>query len=112
MSRQPLDQPISARQSAALSGRTHYYGADCPLHGHVMRYVCNGMCMKCQREAKQAHRVESGEQTYPSAYHSGRHARSKRREKLPPAILSDKDVWWWLAGWNDRDLEMTRRLAA
>lgn len=112
MNRQPLEQPISSRQSAALAGRTHYYGADCPEHGHVMRYVCNGMCIKCQREATKAHRVESGEQAYPSSYHQGRHAKSKRRDKQPPAILSEEDVWWWLAGWNDRDLEMTRRLEA
>lgn len=99
-------QMMSTRQAAKLASKTHYYGADCDKHGHVMRYVSNGMCVKCQREIKAEHRVESGYQAYTAPYHAGRSARAKGRKKKAPAILNDENVYWWLAGWNDRDMEM------
>lgn len=46
------------------------------------------------------------EHTYPRAYHLGRERRESGGNGNPPSILGWKDRHWWLAGWNDRDIEL------
>lgn len=46
---------------------------------------------------------------YPAAYHLGRDRREQGYARMPPAVLSWCDQHWWLAGWNDRDIEMRTR---
>ena len=41
------------------------------------------------------------------AYHMGRERREQGGNKIPPATLNWEMRHWWLAGWNDRDLELT-----
>lgn len=43
---------------------------------------------------------------YPRAYHMGRERRESGGGNAAPAILKSTDRHWWLAGWNDRDIEM------
>ena len=45
--------------------------------------------------------------TEPRAYHMGRERREQGGNKIPPATLSLEMRHWWLAGWNDRDMELT-----
>jgi len=42
----------------------------------------------------------------PDSYHRGRLAREEGRAKIAPATCKNTDYWWWLAGWNDRDMEL------
>lgn len=44
----------------------------------------------------------------PRAYHMGRERRETQGSKVPPGTLSWVDRHWWLAGWNDRDMELTQ----
>ena len=46
------------------------------------------------------------EYTYPAIYRTGRSVREAGGRKAPPAYLSICDRHWWLAGWNDMDIEM------
>ena len=48
------------------------------------------------------------DETYPKAYFDGRNARETDRPKHAPAWLSRQGRSWWLAGWNDRDIELSR----
>lgn len=40
-------------------------------------------------------------------YNAGRRVRDSGGAKVPPAKLNMEDRHWWLAGWHDRDLELT-----
>lgn len=42
----------------------------------------------------------------PRTYHAGREARQAGQSKCAPGSLSWADRHWWLAGWNDADLEL------
>ena len=44
----------------------------------------------------------------PRAYYMGRERRETHGSKVPPGTLSWVDRHWWLAGWNDRDMELTQ----
>lgn len=44
--------------------------------------------------------------TLPLPYYSGRASREAKTSKNPPAHLTWSDRHWWLAGWNDKDMEM------
>ncbi len=44
----------------------------------------------------------------PKAYYDGREARSTNQQKAAPSYLSTEGKHWWLAGWNDRDMELTQ----
>lgn len=46
--------------------------------------------------------------TLPRSYHHGREARVENKPKHAPATLSDVMRYWWLAGWNDADMEQTK----
>ena len=46
--------------------------------------------------------------TLPMSYYSGRASREAKNPKTPPATLTWAERHWWLAGWNDRDMEMAR----
>jgi hypothetical protein len=39
-------------------------------------------------------------------YHAGREARDQGFQKSPPGYLDWELRHWWLAGWNDRDMEL------
>lgn len=43
----------------------------------------------------------------PKAYWDGVEARNGQAAKSAPAWLSLTGRSWWLAGWNDRDIELT-----
>ena len=42
----------------------------------------------------------------PRSYFRGREARDEGRAKIVPINFKDTDYWWWLAGFNDRDMEL------
>lgn len=44
--------------------------------------------------------------TLPLPYYSGRASREAKTSKNPPAHLTWSERHWWLAGWNDKDMEM------
>lgn len=46
------------------------------------------------------------EYTLPLTYYRGRASREAKEPKSPPATLTWGERHWWLAGWNDKDLEM------
>lgn len=46
------------------------------------------------------------EHSEPDSYHRGRLAREEGRAKIVPATHKGTDYWWWLAGFNDRDMEL------
>ena len=46
------------------------------------------------------------EYTYPSAYHLGRADRYNGKQRSAPANLTFCERHWWLAGWNDTDIEI------
>lgn len=46
------------------------------------------------------------EYTYPAIYLTGRSVREAGGHKAPPAYLSICDRHWWMAGWNDMDMEL------
>ena len=46
--------------------------------------------------------------SFPRAYHIGRERRESGGGKVPPAFLTWAERHWWLAGWNDRDMELTQ----
>lgn len=39
-------------------------------------------------------------------YRAGMSSRSLRKPKNPPGSLTPYQRSWWLAGWNDRDMEI------
>lgn len=41
----------------------------------------------------------------PRAYHMGREALQAGKPKSAPSTLSTIMRFWWLAGWNDADME-------
>lgn len=44
--------------------------------------------------------------TLPKEYHSGRAARLAGMPKIAPATIGTIEMrHWWLAGWNDADME-------
>lgn len=45
--------------------------------------------------------------TTSSAYHAGRHARDQKKPADPPYRWCSSRFWWH-AGWNDRDMELSR----
>ena len=44
----------------------------------------------------------------PQSYFLGREARDEKTEKIVPPIYKGTDYWWWLAGYNDRDMELSQ----
>ncbi len=46
------------------------------------------------------------EYTLPMPYSAGRAHREAGGAKTPPSTLTWAERHWWLAGWNDRDMEM------
>ena len=42
----------------------------------------------------------------PRSYFRGREARDKDMARIVPPMYKGTDYWWWLAGWNDRDMEL------
>ena len=46
--------------------------------------------------------------TLPTSYYGGRAHREAGGAKTPPATLTWAERHWWLAGWNDRDMEMNK----
>ena len=44
----------------------------------------------------------------PLSYFQGREARDKDMAKIVPSTYKNTDYWWWLAGWNDRDMELNK----
>jgi hypothetical protein len=44
-------------------------------------------------------------------YHEGYNARTWGNAKVPPGVLNWRDRHWWLAGWNDRDIEIQAKNA-
>lgn len=42
----------------------------------------------------------------PRSYFRGREARDNGMAKIVPVVYKGTDYWWWLAGWNDRDMEL------
>lgn len=54
-----------------------------------------------------ARRAELAEQNNPDPYNKGSIARTRRRHKSScPYPAHTCDSSWWLAGWNDRDMEI------
>lgn len=41
----------------------------------------------------------------PAAYYNGRFERSRNKPKSPPYPALSKLWAWWVAGWNDADIE-------
>lgn len=48
------------------------------------------------------------EYTLPLTYYRGRASREAKEPKSPPATLTWGERHWWLAGWNDRDMESAK----
>lgn len=46
------------------------------------------------------------EERPPRLYYVGRYARLQNKRKSPPGYLAPVDRYWWLAGWNDADIEL------
>lgn len=46
------------------------------------------------------------EYTQPSIYFVGRAERDSKHPKSAPGNLTISERHWWLAGWNDRDIEL------
>lgn len=44
----------------------------------------------------------------PPPYYMGRAARNKDEPKSAPPNFGTTMRHWWLAGWNDRDMELTQ----
>jgi ribosome modulation factor len=42
----------------------------------------------------------------PPEYQQGVTARDKQRNKRAPGYMNIRARHWWLAGWNDRDIEL------
>ena len=42
----------------------------------------------------------------PRSYFRGREARDNDMAKIVPPTFKGTDYWWWLAGYNDRDMEL------
>lgn len=53
--------------------------------------------------------MTNNQSTFPRAYHMGRERREQDGKKEAPAILDFEMRHWWLAGWNDRDIELVGR---
>lgn len=49
----------------------------------------------------------AGGSQLPPSYYNGREARKARRPCLPPHGFC-ASRFWWVAGWNDRDMELNR----
>lgn len=45
----------------------------------------------------------------PEAYHEGRAGRQGNKPKSPPYAALSQGWAWWLAGWNDADIETRRK---
>lgn len=43
---------------------------------------------------------------YPTCYYAGSAAREAGQAKCPPGLLEPVYRYWWLAGWNERDMEL------
>lgn len=44
----------------------------------------------------------------PRSYFRGREARDEDKPKIVPPTFKGTDYWWWLAGYNDRDMELNK----
>lgn len=42
----------------------------------------------------------------PHSYYHGRKARIDAQRKVAPGHYSFEQAHWWLAGWNDADMEL------
>lgn len=47
--------------------------------------------------------------TIPREYYAGRNSRDNGEHKHAPAWMSIEARHWWLAGWNDRDMELLHK---
>lgn len=50
--------------------------------------------------------IEGASGHHQRLYEMGFEARSAGRPKMPPSGMSFQGLHWWLAGWNDRDIEI------
>lgn len=50
--------------------------------------------------------IQGASKEQRNGYMSGRNAREYGSPKSPPGHLNWEDRHWWLAGWNDRDIEI------
>lgn len=93
---------LSPRDKAILRGESKYIGSVCKRgHTPAVRDTKRGYCLACQQELMEARSTDT-----PKPYVDGASARSKGMPKAAPGILSDVMRYWWLAGWNDRDIEL------
>jgi hypothetical protein len=50
--------------------------------------------------------IEGATKHQNTVYAMGVIARERNRPKVPPVDLNMEDRHWWLAGWNDSDIEI------
>ena len=50
--------------------------------------------------------IECASKEQQNTYHAGRNAREQGLHKSPPGHLNWEMQHWWLAGFNDRDIEI------
>lgn len=99
---------MSTERSTARENGEMFYTSQrpCEKHGSHLRYASSGRCPDCAEESAEDSKLATGEQKLPSLYHAGRISRSNKRPKVPPSLITWADRHWWLAGWNDRDMEL------
>lgn len=98
---------MSTRQSALKIGAKFYIGKSCSVHGVTRRYTKSGACVQCVRDqTTKKSVVSSTDEGNPAVYYDGRIARQKGKPKVSPFSSISADHFWWLAGWNDRDMEL------
>lgn len=94
---------LSPRDKAILRGEKKYIGRICPRgHEPAIRDTKRGACLACEAERREARSTDT-----PMPYIHGMSARTKGLPKVAPSRLSEVMRYWWLAGWNDRDMELT-----
>jgi hypothetical protein len=94
---------LSPRDKASLRGETKYVGNVCARgHEPAIRNTRDGACLACKEERREALNTDT-----PIAYINGVSARTRGLPKVAPSRLSEVMRYWWLAGWNDRDMELT-----
>ena len=50
--------------------------------------------------------IEGATERQSEVYRAGRNARTHNSKKEPPSHLTWEERHWWLAGWNDLDIEI------
>lgn len=97
---------MTPRQQAKRTGAIKYTGKPCPMHGTTVRYTSNGSCVDCVTNGTVKMR-KAMEDHLPIEYYYGYNARNRKTKKMPPGKLAPVMRYWWLAGWNDRDIELS-----